>query len=162
MSDFQRLAADVQSPYWWFTAVLLALLVNLLSSYLKEPLDRWFSKRSFARRTRLERIAAKQAAWAEAALADQRILTLESAYLSASNFKALSAAGAGCVWAVPMIILFASGSGPDWLLIPGMGIILIGYFLVFVHHHTEAELAASRLQGARLLLNARARGESAA
>ena len=154
MSDFQKLAADVQSPYWWITAVVLALLVNLLSAYLKAPLDRWLSRHSFARRARLERFAAKQLAWAEAALADPRILTLESAYRDASQFKAFSAAGAGCVWAIPMISLFASNTGPDWLLIPGMGIILIGYFLVFAHHHTEAELAASRLERARSVLNA--------
>ena len=32
------------SPAWWFSAVFLAVLVNVVSAYLKSPIDKLFSK----------------------------------------------------------------------------------------------------------------------
>lgn len=44
--SLDRLWVDIASPYWWVTAVLIGLLVNLASAYLKPVVDRWLTYRS--------------------------------------------------------------------------------------------------------------------
>jgi hypothetical protein len=39
-----KLLADLASPYFWLTAGLFALIVNIASSYLKTPMDRAFGR----------------------------------------------------------------------------------------------------------------------
>jgi MFS family permease len=46
---------ELLSPFWWFTALGMALFVNLLSNYVWDKfIDRWLSSRSEKRRKRLE------------------------------------------------------------------------------------------------------------
>lgn len=42
------------SPAWWFSAVFLAIVVNVLSAYLKSPIDKLLSKISTTWRNRNE------------------------------------------------------------------------------------------------------------
>jgi cytochrome bd-type quinol oxidase subunit 2 len=46
MSNFERFLSDLSSWYWWVSVVVIGLLINLVSSYLKQPLDKWLEKRS--------------------------------------------------------------------------------------------------------------------
>ena len=41
----QKFLEDLSSPYFWLTAGFFALLVNIVSSYIKSPMDRAFGKR---------------------------------------------------------------------------------------------------------------------
>ena len=45
MSNFDKFFSDVSSGYWWTTVVLVGLLLNLTSAYLKPYLDRWYERR---------------------------------------------------------------------------------------------------------------------
>jgi predicted histidine transporter YuiF (NhaC family) len=49
-----KLLSDLASLYWWVSVVLVGLLINLASAYLKPRLDSWLSQRS-------ERASAKRA-----------------------------------------------------------------------------------------------------
>ena len=40
----QKFLEDLSSPYFWLTAGFFALLVNIVSSYIKSPMDRAFGK----------------------------------------------------------------------------------------------------------------------
>lgn len=40
-----RIWQDIQSPAWWFTAIVIAVAVNILSDYLKPQLERWLGRR---------------------------------------------------------------------------------------------------------------------
>ena len=44
MSNLDKFFSDVSSGYWWTTAVLVSVLINLASAYLKPTLDRWYEK----------------------------------------------------------------------------------------------------------------------
>lgn len=45
-------AKTVASPYWWLSIVLVGILINLVSAYIKPVLDRAMSRVSLAWRTR--------------------------------------------------------------------------------------------------------------
>ena len=46
MDTSAKLISDFASPYWWVTVVVVGLLINLVSAYLKNPIDQFFSKSS--------------------------------------------------------------------------------------------------------------------
>ncbi|MBI3174938.1 MAG: hypothetical protein HYZ25_14530 [Chloroflexi bacterium] len=54
-----EILGNLNSPAWWFTAVVVAIIINLASSYLKEPLDNSLSKVSSWWRFRSEKQKAK-------------------------------------------------------------------------------------------------------
>lgn len=43
MEQFTKLLQDLSSWYWWVTVVVVGLLLNIGSAYLKSPIDRGFS-----------------------------------------------------------------------------------------------------------------------
>ena len=51
----EKLWQTIIDPYWWLTAVLLALLVNVLASYCRDWIDALLARTNEARRKRLER-----------------------------------------------------------------------------------------------------------
>lgn len=66
-----KLIAEAGTAYFWLTAVLLALAVNIASSYVKAPLDAIlsrYSKRRQERNAARTAEAEKQAAWLAANL----------------------------------------------------------------------------------------------
>jgi len=52
MDEFAKILA---SPYWWLSVVVVGILINLVSAYIKEPIDWLFSHISVAWRTRTEK-----------------------------------------------------------------------------------------------------------
>ena len=45
-----RLLSDVASWYWWVSVVVVGILINLASAYLKTPIDRFLGRWSAKRR----------------------------------------------------------------------------------------------------------------
>lgn len=52
MSNIDKMLSDLSSVSWWFTAVFVALLINLISAYAKPWLDRWIDRQSLCHRAR--------------------------------------------------------------------------------------------------------------
>ena len=46
---------DITSLYWWISVVLVGIIINLLSSYLKPFIDKTLSNYSVARRNKVKR-----------------------------------------------------------------------------------------------------------
>lgn len=46
MDSIEKLVSDFSSWYWWVSVVIVGMVINLLSAYLKQPLDRWWERRS--------------------------------------------------------------------------------------------------------------------
>jgi hypothetical protein len=44
MEHFQKIVSDLTSWYWWFAVVLVGLVLNIFSSYLKTYIDRFMGK----------------------------------------------------------------------------------------------------------------------
>ena len=76
MNDAERFFADLQSPYWWLTAVVLALIVNIASSYLKPAIDNWEERRTSKRQSIDKRRAVELELWARFLLEDHKLLIL--------------------------------------------------------------------------------------
>ena len=41
----EKLIADILSPYWWASVVVVGLVLNVLATYLVRPIDRWRDRR---------------------------------------------------------------------------------------------------------------------
>lgn len=50
VDNLAKLVADLTSWYWWVTIVAVGILINIISAYLKSPLDRYFQAGSARRR----------------------------------------------------------------------------------------------------------------
>lgn len=50
VDNLSKLITDLSSWYWWLTAVVFALLVNIASAYLKPLIDSWWGRRSETKR----------------------------------------------------------------------------------------------------------------
>jgi hypothetical protein len=59
MEFIDKFAHDLQSGYWWITVVLVGFVINILSAYLKSPIDRIISSFSSVRRLRNEQRSAR-------------------------------------------------------------------------------------------------------
>ena len=54
MSDFNKFLADISSVYWWIAVVLVGLVINLASAYLKPVLDNFYLKHSASRKRKID------------------------------------------------------------------------------------------------------------
>lgn len=52
MDDIAKLLSDLSSWYWWFTVVIVGLLINLASSYLKPQIDLIYERVSASRKNK--------------------------------------------------------------------------------------------------------------
>ena len=65
-----ELLNNLSSVGWWISVVLVGLLINLVSAYIKSPIDKLGSKLSSAWRHRTEQSALRLIAAVEVAVAD--------------------------------------------------------------------------------------------
>ncbi|MBH9578659.1 hypothetical protein I7X39_17340 [Inhella sp. 1Y17] len=49
-----KFGSDISSWYWWLSVVFVGIAINLASSYVKPPMDRWIERRSDRRRVARE------------------------------------------------------------------------------------------------------------
>lgn len=157
MNDFSKLLSDLLSWYWWATVVLVGVLVNLGSSYLREPLDRaiaaWSGRRTAKAKKRQEELHFH----AERLLADPVLLALEmrgetigllsstlllafaAVMLGINQFLLANSRGAS---AIPVVLVFAMNIPPALLVVLSMSL------LARASRHGQRIVAARRLKNA--------------
>ncbi|WP_198112431.1 hypothetical protein [Inhella proteolytica] len=54
MDAIVKFGSDISSWYWWLSVVFVGIAINLASSYVKPPMDRWIERRSDRRRVARE------------------------------------------------------------------------------------------------------------
>lgn len=59
MNSIDKLISDTSSAYWWFSVVIVGVLINVASAYLKPYLDVWYGKVSTKRRFKNEQAKAE-------------------------------------------------------------------------------------------------------
>lgn len=111
-----EITSQLGSPAWWFSTVLVALLVNLLTSYLKEPADRYLNRRSSKRRAESEAKQAQFQKMVDLAVRNPVLLTYYQSRLSRSQslqtFVGLLMFVAPII-SIQFIGLGATSNGPD-------------------------------------------------
>lgn len=123
MESVGRFASDISSWYWWVSVVFVGLAINLASSYIKPPIDRWLERRSERRRSARERMDQKFDAETSRIAFDPTLLVLAGqAAASAETRTQLLFILVG----VNLVLLFILTSMPE----PKSGITtLVTYFL---------------------------------
>ena len=120
MDAFSRFAGDVGSPYWWLSVVCVGLLINLASSYMKEPLDRWIGRRFESARIRSEHRRNERDLWIDLLSKDSRLLALE---MQAELRHGVSIAIASVCFVLIQVLSIANKSGVS--TVPGYEIIIL-------------------------------------
>ena len=77
MQALENFATDLQSPYWWVTVVVVGVLINIGSAYLKSPIDRALGSISSRRRAKNERRARQLEEESNNLAGDLQLFTLE-------------------------------------------------------------------------------------
>ena len=147
------MVSDLLSWYWWFTAVFLALVVNLLSAYLKPYLDSWLEGRNSARRLKAEAARQNEAVEASVIASDARLMLAAGFeelrnrvqcvlfYLAFFSFAALT------VFSTQFTVL-ASGLASVAVIV--FGCLALGALVLSNWAHRHAMEHASKLRRARL------------
>jgi hypothetical protein len=80
MNSWEKLSSDLLSWYWWLSVVGFGIAINLLSSYLKPTIDKWYGTVSASRQAKLEQSDREFRAEVAAATADD-------AFFNAKGFE---------------------------------------------------------------------------
>ena len=159
MRDLERFLTDLQSPYWWLTAVALALGLNLASSYLKPAIDRRLEGRVQRRRAAVERSTSETQLWAKFLLQDDRLLNLAQTRLVVLRVKVLTLAvvlvaefAATYMFAATVLAFWG------WLTMLVIGTAIAVQSLALLWGVQEAESTARRLEYVQQLLQERILG----
>ena len=141
--------------YWTISVVIVGILINLASAYLKNPLDRLVSKLSKKWRTRSEE---KKAAWlkeVESLRGSQHEQTMQGFNMIFNiTFAVLIlvfiAIALSAVWATAIIIqVTGSRSTINITLNITSGIVGVGGTVLFIHFYTAATKQWQQLNEAR-------------
>ena len=54
MDSFTQLITDLSSWYWWFSVVIIGILINIASAYIKPRIDRLYERMSSTKRLKDE------------------------------------------------------------------------------------------------------------
>jgi len=159
MHDIDRLLADLQSLYWWLTAGVFAVLVNLLSGYLKAPIDQWLQKRSAVRRAKLDKHLKETQIWAKFLLQDQRLLHIAETELISLRLKVATFL---VLLTGEVAVIYAFASAPETIggkvLAAFLAAALAAQALALLWGAREAELISGRLDYVRHMLEERILG----
>jgi hypothetical protein len=72
----EKFVTDLTSSYWWVSVVVMGIAINLVSSFLKTPIDRFVEKRSKTQREKRQLRNSEIRIKAKLILTDQRMLIL--------------------------------------------------------------------------------------
>ncbi len=72
----EKILADIGSLYWWVSVVVVGIAINLISSFLKTPIDQFVEKWSITQREKRQLRNTEIGIKANLILADPRMLTL--------------------------------------------------------------------------------------
>ena len=77
MENIAKVLSDLSSWYWWFSVVLVGLLINLASSYLKPQIDAVYGKFTATKREKNEQDRRNFELRVEALVATPSLIALE-------------------------------------------------------------------------------------
>lgn len=119
MKDF---LASLGSVYWWLSVVIIGLLINLSSAYLKSRLDALSSRRSTKRRAQMEaeNAARKRAVASLRGRSDAQILLSTRATHDLIMGLTLLAVGALCIGFRTLLTVTPADSPTWWPISPPM------------------------------------------
>lgn len=167
MNEFFR---QLQSPAWWVTVVIVGLGVNLISAYLKAPIDVVLSKTSSRWRVRSEVARGTERRWVDAMVVDDAfrsgVAHLAHTYLVkgvgalVSAVLILAGVSAKFTWQAGGPLPFETWAYPDryfrWVLtlilalVPGLGVYAFLRFRKAHEYERLFLLACDRLRENRL------------
>jgi|LFEF01.1.fsa_nt_gb hypothetical protein len=78
MESLSRFGTELASWYWWLSVVLVGIAINLVSAYLKPPVDSWLARNSTKRRARRNSEKAKFEQEVRVLAANSTLLILEN------------------------------------------------------------------------------------
>src|SRR5688572_29755373 len=79
MTFYERLIADVASPYWWFSVILVNVILSILAAYLKPWIDRVLAKVSGIRSALMTAQNAKLLQRAQVLVSNPQLIQFEVA-----------------------------------------------------------------------------------
>jgi hypothetical protein len=150
-----EIVESVISPVWWFSTIIIAVLVNIFSAYAKPVVDNVFSKTSTAWRNRTEKQAKKFSedvtklansplALEEASEKEVRARLEEISFTLGEIFLIIVING------LPSKMVKYSS---DWILVNLLSFILLLGLYRMVVAWNEANYLASLIRAARLKIN---------
>jgi hypothetical protein len=84
-----QIIESLLSPYWWFSAVVMAIIVNLLSSYFKPWMDKWWAMRSEKRSVKIAEREKKFEEEVDALSRSYQLLMIEGQRLVSAEITSL-------------------------------------------------------------------------
>ena len=105
METVSRFANDLASWYWWVSVVFVGIAINLLSAYLKTPVDNWWSSTSQRRKQRQVTRNEKFDEEVKRIAADATLLILEVQRARTAELKVFSVMG---VVGIDLILFFCA------------------------------------------------------
>ena len=156
MNDAERFLADLQSPYWWLTAVVLALVVNIASSYLRPAIDSWRERRTSKRQSIEEQNAAKLELWARFLLEDDKLLILRTSRLQSLKIELLTISCillAELTWLYFVQVRPTSASG--WIALVAFLVLVAMHAMELLWHKQDIQKATHELKTVQRLLQDR-------
>jgi len=116
LPPMEKLIADILSPYWWTSVVVVGLALNVLATYIVRPIDRWRDRR----RARNQQVAAARS---EEILLRVRVLSKVPALVAIEQGK-LNRESWSLAWNLAWGCLFLAGfawiadqGSSRWLLV---------------------------------------------
>ena len=156
MNDAERFFADLQSPYWWLTAVVLALIVNIASSYLKPAIDNWEERRTSKRQSIDKRRAVELELWARFLLEDHKLLILATSRLQTLKIELLTIS---CFLLVELAWLYFAQDRPTsafgWIALIAFLILVAMNAMEILWHKQDIQKATHELKAVQRLLQER-------
>ncbi len=151
----QEIINNIASPAWWFSAILIAILVNLVSAYAKPWTDKVLSHISTAWRNRTERDRQKFNAAVAILVQSPQSLAFAFEEEVRSRLRAII-----FYLFVVIFLLFSIGLpttpsasferfSPYWLIVIGIKVATLLVFLFATMEHREAMRQSALLRMAR-------------
>lgn len=129
-----KLLSDILSWYWWVSVVVVGLVINLASAYMKAPLDAWLANRSNLVRHKKEEQARQFQEEVTLLSSDSTLLILAGQRLLGAQVVSLAV----LVFAALVVSLgFAGGAqvsgwrlALQWVSVCGMYFLLVVLFVL--------------------------------
>ncbi|MFM2663495.1 hypothetical protein AAFX24_00965 [Vibrio mediterranei] len=74
----EEIINTVSEPVWWFSVVVMGIVINLSSAYIKEPFDRVMSNVSSWWKSKSDKAALKKEEYRTRLASDKEFMLLES------------------------------------------------------------------------------------
>jgi hypothetical protein len=130
----EEIINTVSEPVWWFSVVVMGIVINLSSAYIKEPFDRVMSNVSSWWKSKSDKAALKKEEYRTRLASDKEFMLLESMAELRQRHRSIYS----LVWALLVVICV------DYLEIDGWFAVFfwaVSAFMVFFSYLTFTHAA---------------------